>query len=159
MRNVGPIQVILHTLSTNGWHYNILWRNACKYYGKFVWVGWKCWFDARNVLRIVDASPLYICFEEENQISACKWIWQKKLLILLTDRIGSSSSDKSTSNEGLVVEWDSLSHIFMSDRSGVSPSDSQNIKCIHMSRAMRKCVLCHMRTAKAQISLCIRAVW
>ena len=27
-----------------------------------------------------------------------------------------------------------------------------------MSRAMRKCVLCHTRTTKAQISLCIRAV-
>ena len=27
------------------------------------------------------------------------------------------------------------------------------------SRAMRKCVLCHMRTTKAQISLRIRAVW
>ena len=27
----------------------------------------------------------------------------------------------------------------------------------HMSQAMRKCVLCHMRTTKAQISLCIRA--
>ena len=29
----------------------------------------------------------------------------------------------------------------------------------HMSRAMRKCVLCYMRTTKAQISLRIRAVW
>ena len=29
----------------------------------------------------------------------------------------------------------------------------------HLSRAMRKCVLCHMRTTKAQISLRIRAVW
>ena len=29
---------------------------------------------------------------------------------------------------------------------------------IQMSRAMRKCVLCHMRTIKAQISLPIRAV-
>ena len=28
----------------------------------------------------------------------------------------------------------------------------------YMSRAMRKCVLCHMRTTKAQISLRIRAV-
>ena len=30
---------------------------------------------------------------------------------------------------------------------------------IHVSRAMRKYVLCHMRTTKAQISLRIRAVW
>ena len=30
---------------------------------------------------------------------------------------------------------------------------------LRMSRAMRKCVLCHMRTTKAQISLLIRAVW
>ena len=30
---------------------------------------------------------------------------------------------------------------------------------LYMSRAMRKGVLCHMRTTKAQISLCIRAVW
>ena len=30
---------------------------------------------------------------------------------------------------------------------------------IYLSRAMRKCVLCHMRTIKAQISLRIRAVW
>ena len=30
---------------------------------------------------------------------------------------------------------------------------------IDMSQAMRKCVLCHMRTTKAQISLRIRAVW
>ena len=30
---------------------------------------------------------------------------------------------------------------------------------IHVSQAMRKCVLCHMRTTKVQISLCIRAVW
>ena len=30
---------------------------------------------------------------------------------------------------------------------------------IHLSRAMRKCVLCYMRTTKAQISLRIRAVW
>ena len=30
---------------------------------------------------------------------------------------------------------------------------------IHISRAMRKRVLCHMRTTKAQISLRIRAVW
>ena len=30
---------------------------------------------------------------------------------------------------------------------------------IYMSRAMRKCVLCHMRTTKAQISLRIHAVW
>ena len=29
----------------------------------------------------------------------------------------------------------------------------------NMSRAMRKCVLCHMRTTKVQISLRIRAVW
>ena len=29
---------------------------------------------------------------------------------------------------------------------------------IEMSQAMRKCVLCHMRTTKAQISLRIRAV-
>ena len=28
-----------------------------------------------------------------------------------------------------------------------------------VSRAMRKCALCHMRTTKAQISLRIRAVW
>ena len=28
-----------------------------------------------------------------------------------------------------------------------------------VSQAMRKCVLCHMRTTKAQISLRIRAVW
>ena len=30
---------------------------------------------------------------------------------------------------------------------------------IKMSRAMKKRVLCHMRTTKAQISLRIRAVW
>ena len=30
---------------------------------------------------------------------------------------------------------------------------------LDVSQAMRKCVLCHMRTTKAQISLCIRAVW
>ena len=30
---------------------------------------------------------------------------------------------------------------------------------MNMSRAMRKCVLCHMRTTKAQISVRIRAVW
>ena len=30
---------------------------------------------------------------------------------------------------------------------------------IHVSRAMRKYVLCHMQTTKAQISLRIRAVW
>ena len=30
---------------------------------------------------------------------------------------------------------------------------------IVMSRAMRKCVLCNMRTTKAQISMRIRAVW
>ena len=30
---------------------------------------------------------------------------------------------------------------------------------LNMSQAMRKCVLCHMRTTKAQISLRIRAVW
>ena len=29
----------------------------------------------------------------------------------------------------------------------------------HMSRAMRKCVSCHMRTTKVQISLHVRAVW
>ena len=29
---------------------------------------------------------------------------------------------------------------------------------IHMSQAMRKCVLCHMRTTTAQISLRIHAV-
>ena len=32
------------------------------------------------------------------------------------------------------------------------------MRTINMSRAMRKCVLCHMRTTKAQISLRIRAV-
>ena len=32
------------------------------------------------------------------------------------------------------------------------------IKGSYMSRAMRKCVLCHMRTTKAQIRLRIRAV-
>ena len=30
---------------------------------------------------------------------------------------------------------------------------------LHLSRAMRKCVLCYMRTTKAQISLRICAVW
>ena len=29
----------------------------------------------------------------------------------------------------------------------------------NMSRAMRKCVLCHLGTTKAQISLRIRVVW
>ena len=33
------------------------------------------------------------------------------------------------------------------------------LSLINMSRAMRKRVLCHMRTAKVQISLRIRAVW
>ena len=31
--------------------------------------------------------------------------------------------------------------------------------CLQVSRAMRKCVLCHMRPTKAQISLHIHAVW
>ena len=30
---------------------------------------------------------------------------------------------------------------------------------LHMSRAMRKCILYHMQTTKAQISLHIHAVW
>ena len=30
---------------------------------------------------------------------------------------------------------------------------------LYMSQAMRKCVLCHMRTTEAQISLRILAVW
>ena len=38
-------------------------------------------------------------------------------------------------------------------------STSACICQLQMSRAMRKCVFCHMRTTKAQISLRIRAVW
>ena len=34
-----------------------------------------------------------------------------------------------------------------------------DIVYVHMNRAMRKCVLCNMRTTKAQIRLRIRAVW
>ena len=37
--------------------------------------------------------------------------------------------------------------------------DEHTLSIFNMSRAMRKCVLCHMRTTKAQISLRIRAVW
>ena len=33
------------------------------------------------------------------------------------------------------------------------------LKTYYMNHAMRKCVLCHMRTTKTQISLRIRAVW
>ena len=49
---------------------------------------------------------------------------------------------------------------FQSSRSILPRPPIINYKILmHMSQAMRKCVLCHMRTTKAQISLRIRVVW
>ena len=41
----------------------------------------------------------------------------------------------------------------------ITPRTKLNCYEKQVSRAMRKCVLCHMRTTKAQVSLRISAVW
>ena len=52
-------------------------------------------------------------------------------------------------------------YVYFSLITQIKYSQSQNnmTKVIKMSQAMRKCVLCHMRTTKVQISLRIRTVW
>ena len=55
------------------------------------------------------------------------------------------------------AEWNLLKKIKNTPATSSAAKTAENI--IYLSRAMRKCVLFHMRTTKAQISLLIRTVW
>ena len=48
--------------------------------------------------------------------------------------------------------------LYSCDTADSNPVYDAFLITFYVSRAMRKCVLCHMRTTKAQISLGIRAV-
>ena len=81
----------------------------------------------------------------------------KKICDLSEAKSSAESLEQIVALYGIVwiQRWNEMS--LTETKQSQSPSNSATD--LHLSQAMRKCVLCHMQTTKAQISLRIPAVW